>query len=149
MASPISSLRPQPPDVTFSWGQFGENLTTEGLTEDTLQIGDRLKVASATLMVTQPRMPCYKLALRFGRDDMIKRFLISGRSGFYFSVLEPGIVAAGSGIEILSRDPNQVSVADISQLYLHPRRDPELVARVGRLAALPENWKVELVQGGN
>jgi len=93
------------PDLTFSWGQFGENLTTEGLMEDTLHIGDRLRVGSATLMVTQPRMPCYKLALRFGRDDMIKLFLASGRSGFYFSVIEPGSVAASSEIEVLSRDP--------------------------------------------
>src|SRR5258705_2995471 len=78
------------PEVPFSWGKFGENLTTEGLTEDTLCIGDRLKVGSAILMVTQPRMPCYKLALRFDRDDMIKRFLTSQRSGFYFSVIEEG-----------------------------------------------------------
>ena len=132
------------PEATFSWGQFGENLTTEGLTEDTLHIGDHLRVGSATLMVTQPRMPCYKLALRFGRDDMVKRFLISGRSGFYFSVIEPGSVAPGSEIEILNRDPNRVSVADIGQLYLGVRRDPELLTRVDRLAALPEKWKAEL-----
>ena len=133
------------PDMTFSWGQFGENLTTEGLTEDTLHIGDRLRVGSATLMVTQPRVPCYKLALRFGRDDMIKRFLMSGRSGFYLSVIEPGSVAAGAEIEIVSQDPNRVSLADIGQLYLGPRRDPELLERVGRLTALPENWKAELL----
>ena len=74
--------------MPFSWGKFGENLTTEGLAEDSLCIGDRLRVGSAILMVTQPRMPCYKLALRFDRDDMIKRFLTSQRSGFYFSVIE-------------------------------------------------------------
>jgi MOSC domain-containing protein YiiM len=111
------------PDVTFSWGQFGENLTTEGLMEDTLHIGDRLRVGSAILMVTQPRLPCYKLALRFGRDDMIKRFLTSGRSGFYFSVIESGSVAASSEIEVLSRDPNCVSVADIARLYFGPSSD--------------------------
>lgn len=133
------------PEVTLSWGQFGENLTTEGLTEDSLHIGDRLRVGSATLMVTQPRMPCYKLALRFGRDDMIQRFLASGRSGFYFSVIEPGSVAAGSEVEILSRDPNRVRVADIVRLYLGPRRDPALLERVGRLSALPESWKAELL----
>ena len=91
--------------------------------EDTLHIGDRLRVGSATLMVTQPRMPCYKLALRFGRDDMIKLFLASGRSGFYFSVIEPGSVAASSEIEVLSRDPNCVSVADIARLYFGPSSD--------------------------
>jgi MOSC domain-containing protein YiiM len=96
--------RTELPEVASCWGHFGENLTTEGLREDTLCVGDRLRVGSALLMVTQPRMPCYKLALRFGRDDMIQRFLASGRSGFYFSVLEPGEVRAGSDIEIVSRD---------------------------------------------
>jgi MOSC domain-containing protein YiiM len=90
------------PDVPFSWGKFGENLTTEGLTEDTLFSGDRLKVGAAILMVTQPRMPCYKLALRFDRDDMIKRLLTSQRSGFYFSVIEEREVHAGSKVEIMS-----------------------------------------------
>ena len=133
------------PDVAFPWGKFGENLTTEGLLEDTLCIGDRLRVASAILMVTQPRMPCYKLALKFERDDMIKRFLTSGRSGFYFSVVEPGEVRAGSKVEILSRDPNGVSVADIGGLYLGKTRDPELFQRATHVSALPESWKADLV----
>src|SRR5579864_2721456 len=106
------------PEVSFSWGKFGENLTTEGLREDALCIGDRLRIGSAVLMVTQPRMPCYKLALRFDRNDMIKRFLISGRSGFYFSVIEPGEVSVGSKVEILSKDPHRVTVVDIVRLYL-------------------------------
>ena len=132
------------PNRTFSWGQFGENLTTERLAEDTLCIGDRLRVGSAVLSVTQPRMPCYKLALRFERDDMIKRFLISGRSGFYFSVIEPGKVSAGSEVEILSRDPNRVSVADICKLYLGQTHDPGLVQRALNLVSLPQNWKAQL-----
>lgn len=133
------------PGTTLSWGQFGENLTTEGLSEDTLHIGDRLRVGSAILTVTQPRMPCYKLALRFGRDDIIKKFLASGRSGFYFSVIEPGSVAASSEIEVLSRDANCVSVADIARLYFGPSSDQQLLERVARLTALPENWKAELL----
>ena len=137
--------RNQLPDVSFSWGRFGENLTTEGLREDTLGIGDRLRVGSALLMVTQPRMPCYKLELRFDRDDMIKRFLKSGRSGFYFSVIEPGEVSAGSEVEILSRDPNRVTVADIVRLYLGQTRDPDLVQRAMSVSALPENWKAHLL----
>ena len=76
--------RKQLPDISFSWGAFGENLTTEALSEDTLCVGDLLRAGSAILQVTQPRMPCYKLQLRFNRNDMIKRFLVSGRSGFYF-----------------------------------------------------------------
>src|SRR5215470_8752585 len=109
--------RKQLSDVSLLWGAFGENLTTEGRREDTLCIGDVLKVGSAVLQITQPRMPCYKLALRFNRDDMIKRFLESGRSGFYLSVIEEGYVAGGSQVEILARDPNGVTVSDIVRLY--------------------------------
>ena len=105
------------PEVTFSWGNFGENLTTEGLLEDSLHIGDRFKIGSAMLQVSQPRMPCYKLRIRFGRDDMIKRFLLSGRSGFYFSVVEPGEVRAGSEISIVSRDAEQLTIAHTNRLY--------------------------------
>jgi MOSC domain-containing protein YiiM len=132
------------PEVPFSWGKFGENLTTEGLIEDELCIGDRLRVGSAVLIVTQPRMPCYKLALRFDRDDMIKRFLMSQRSGFYFAVVEEGEVHAGSEIEILSRDSHRVAVVDIVRLYLGQERDPELLHRAMNVSALPHNWKVEL-----
>jgi MOSC domain-containing protein YiiM len=138
--------RQEVPDVSFPWGKFGENLTTEGLQEDTLYIGDRVGAGSAILMVTQPRMPCYKLALRFERDDMIKRFLKSGRSGFYFSVIEPGEVSAGSKVEILSRDPNRVTVAEIVRLYLGQTGDGDLLERAINVNALPENWKAALLQ---
>jgi len=134
----------QLPDASLAWGGFGENLTTEGLNEDSVFIGDRLRVGSAMLMVTQPRMPCYKLQLKFDRDDMIKRFLLSGRSGIYFSVIEEGEVSAGSGIEVLSRDSNQVSIADINQLFLGQSRDPELLHRALNVEALPVSWKAEL-----
>ena len=136
--------RQELPDVSFPWGRFGENLTTEGLQENTLYIGDRVRAGSAILMVTQPRMPCYKLALRFERDDMIKRFLMSGRSGFYFSVIEPGEVSAGSKVEILSRDPNRVSIADVGRLHLGQTRDLDLLERATNVGALPGNWKAEL-----
>ena len=132
------------PEMSFSWGKFGENLTTEGLAEETLFIGDRLRVGSAILAVTQPRMPCYKLALRFGRDDMIRRFLTTQRSGFYFSVIEEGEVHAGSEVEILSRDPHRVAVVDIVRLYLGQAHDPELLHRAMNVSALPQNWKAEL-----
>jgi MOSC domain-containing protein YiiM len=136
--------RKELPGATLNWGHFGENLTTKGLSEETVCIGDCLRVGSAVLRVTQPRMPCYKLALRFDLDDMIKRFLASGRSGFYFSVVEAGSVGAGSRIELLARDTNHVSIADIQRLYLGPARDPELLKRIAKLVALPESWKREL-----
>jgi len=97
----------------LSWGSFGENLTTEGLEERTLRIGDRLRVGSALLQVTQPRMPCYKLGIRFGRLDMVRRFLASGRSGFYLAINEEGDVAAGDPIELLETDNGLPTVSDV------------------------------------
>jgi MOSC domain-containing protein YiiM len=137
--------RKQVPDAPFSMGAFGENLTTRGLGEDTLCIGDYLRIGSAILMVSQPRMPCYKLELRLGRDDMIKRFLMSGRSGFYFSVIEPGEVSAKSEIQILERDPNRVSVTDVVHLYLGWTRDADLLERAMKVTSLPENWRAQLL----
>lgn len=134
------------PDVRFSSGNFGENLTTEGLLESTLCIGDTLRVGAAILTVTQPRMPCYKLNLRFGRDDMIKRFLMSGRSGFYFSVAEMGEVSADSEVEILSRDPNRVTVIDIVRLYLGETPGSDLLQRAMNVSALPASWKTHLLE---
>ena len=136
--------RKQLPDVSFSWGAFGENLTTEGLSEDTVCIGDLLGAGSAVLQVTQPRMPCYKLQLRFNRDDMVKRFLATGRSGFYLSVIEPGDVARGSRVEILDRNPDRVTISDIVRLYLGQVRDPELLQRAVNVNSLPESWKTQL-----
>jgi MOSC domain-containing protein YiiM len=92
------------PGMDFPWGVFGENFTTEGLLEETFHIGDRLRIGSAEFMVTQPRMPCFKLGIRFNRSDMVKRFLQSGRTGFYFAVLKEGEVAAGDSIELLESD---------------------------------------------
>ena len=137
--------RKQLSDVSLSWGAFGENLTIEGLSEDTVCIGDVLRIGSAVLQITQPRIPCYKLALRFNRDDIIKRFLLSGRSGFYFSVIEPGDVGAGSKVEILDRDTNNVTVSDLLRLYLGQTRDPQLLQRAINVSSLPENWKAQLL----
>jgi MOSC domain-containing protein YiiM len=133
------------PVASLSWGSFGENLTTKGVREDTLCIGDRLKVGSAVLMVTQPRIPCYKLDLRFGRDDMIKRFLTSGRSGFYLSVIEPGKVSAESEIQVVERDLNRVTVTDVMSLYLGRTRDPELLERATTVTSLSQNWRTQLL----
>jgi MOSC domain-containing protein YiiM len=89
-------------------------------------------------------MPCYKLEIRFNRDDMIKRFLVSGRSGFYFSVVEPGDVAVGSEVEILGRESNDVTISDILRLYLGQTRDPELLQRATNITSLPENWRAQI-----
>jgi MOSC domain-containing protein YiiM len=141
-----SKWRGELPDLEFPMGAFGENLTVEGLDENTLHIGDRLRIGTSVLVVTQPRMPCYKLGIRFQRDDMIKRFLASGRSGFYFSVEEEGEVSPGSGIEILSRDPHEVRVADIQLLYLHRNKDATLLDRAVQVDALPDSWRTWLIE---
>jgi len=128
------------PGVELPWGAFGENFTTTGLTEE-FRIGDRLKIGSAEFAVTQPRMPCYKLAIRFGRSDMVKRFMKSGRSGFYLRVMREGVVEAGDSIEHEPGSGESLTVADIVRLYAIDSENQEMLARATRLAALPESWR--------
>jgi MOSC domain-containing protein YiiM len=131
--------------VELPFGAFGENLTVEGLLENKINIGDRFRIGTAELVVRQPRLPCYKLAVRFQRDDIIKRFLDSRRTGFYFAVTREGDVSSGDQIEILSRDPNGVTIPDIVRLYLDGDQDPDGLARAARVDALPDNWKTHFV----
>jgi MOSC domain-containing protein YiiM len=129
------------PEMDLPPGMFGENFTIEGLLETRVNIGDRFKIGSASLVVTQPRMPCYKLGLKFGRDDIIKRFLESRRSGFYLAVIEEGEVGAGDNLELIARDENNVTVEDIVRLYAHDKDDLESLKRAMRVEALPEMWR--------
>jgi len=129
------------PGTELPWGMFGENFTTEGFLEDKLNIGDRFRIGSALVMVTQPRMPCYKLGVKFGRDDIVKLFLNSGRPGFYFSVLEEGEVEADAAIELVARDHNNVTVGDIARLYVSDRDNTELMRRALAVEALPASWR--------
>jgi MOSC domain-containing protein YiiM len=125
-------------------GIFGENFTTEGLPEDSVHLGDRFSVGSAEVVVTQPRLPCYKLGVRFQADDMVKRFLASGRMGFYLAVTHEGEVGAGDEIKVVTRDPNLVRVSEITRLYIAKRYDTDDVISVRRalqVAVLPESWK--------
>jgi MOSC domain-containing protein YiiM len=133
--------REEIPDLDLPWGAFGENFTTEGLLEEAVHIGDRLRVGSAQFVVTQPRMPCFKLGIRFGRPEIVKRFLQSGRSGFYFAVLEEGRVAAGDSVEWLTRDEHGVTVADIVNLYKADETNQDLLRRASELPALPPFWR--------
>ena len=129
------------PEMNLSWGMFGENLTTEGLLEDAVYIGDGFRVGQTELMVTEPRMPCYKLGIKFGRADIIKRFLASRRSGFYFAVMREGIVSAGDALELIGREQQDISVADITRLYAFEKDDVKALRRAIEVEALPENWK--------
>ncbi len=133
--------RDELPDTEFTPGIFGENFTVTGFKEEEINIGDRFKIGSVELMVTQPRLPCYKLGIRFGRLDMVKRFLASRRTGFYFRVLQEGEVGVGDTLELMSRDTNNITVADITQLYVRERNNSELLHRAAQLEALPESWR--------
>lgn len=130
----------QLPGMNLPWGMFGENFTTEGLDERDVRIGDRFRIGSAEVMVTEPRMPCYKLGIKFGRTDIIKRFLASGRTGFYFAVVQEGDVGAGDPVEMVERDEHDITVADITRLYVHDKADLETLRRALELKALPEKW---------
>jgi MOSC domain-containing protein YiiM len=129
------------PGMELPWGMFGENFTTEGLTEAELNVGDRLRIGTALLMVRQPRTPCYKLAAKFKREDMIERFLLSGRSGFYFSVEQEGSVAAGDGVNFISRDPHGITIAETNRLFVEDKYNRALLEKAVATAALPENWR--------
>ena len=123
------------------WGAFGENFTTQGLIEEKVQIGDRLTIGSAEFVVTSPRMPCFKLGIRFGREDMVKRFLKSGRTGFYLSVLRKGHVKAGDAIESIRAEEKGVTVSEIVSLYSTDAENQELLRRASEHPALPESWR--------
>ena len=134
------------PDMELPLGMFGENLTTEGVLEDAVNIGDRFRIGSAELIAVQPRMPCYKLGIRFGRNDIIKRFMASGRSGIYFAVLTEGEIGAGDSIEVISRDERRVTIFDIVRLIRNDRDDVHTMRRAVQVEALPENLRGYLLQ---
>ena len=129
------------PQMELPYGMFGENFTTEGLLEDTLNVGDRFRIGEAELMVTEPRLPCYKLRIKFGRSDILRRFLQSRRTGFYFAVVREGAVAAGDEFKLLSRDGNDITIADITRLYAFEKNDVDTLKRVVKLEALSESWR--------
>jgi MOSC domain-containing protein YiiM len=125
-------------------GMFGENFTTDGLSENTVFVGDRFSIGTAEVVVTQPRLPCYKLGIRFESDEMVKRFLSSARPGFYLAVTREGAVAANDEIVLIDREPNSVPVSEITRLYVaktYSTADLASAARTLSIAALPESWK--------
>jgi MOSC domain-containing protein YiiM len=149
------------PGRELPMGMFGENFTIEGSAEgsaddgkdalsggqgleDSVHLGDRFSIGTAEVVVTQPRLPCYKLGIRFGSDDMVKRFLASGRTGFYVAVLREGEVGAGDEIKLIARDPSAVSVSEITRLYVAKRFGEAEISAVRRalgVKELPESWK--------
>lgn len=129
------------PEIDFSSGSFGENIVVEGILEKDIGIGDRLCAGTVEWIVTEPRLPCFKLNARFGRGDMVKRFLRSRRTGFYMSVAREGEIGAGDPIHFLRRDEHRVSVAEITRLYAFDKNDFVAMRRVAAVGALPESWR--------
>ena len=125
------------------WGSFGENLTVEGWWEDEVHIGDRFRIGTAEVVVTEPRMPCFKLAMKFDRDDIVEAFLEAGRPGFYLAVHQEGELGVGEAMERIHEDENRVTVVDVVRLYLdrHGEADRDLLQRTVRVEALPESWR--------
>lgn len=133
--------RGEMPGTELSWGAFGENLSTAGLLEDGVHIGDRFRAGAAEFVVTQPRMPCFKLGIRFGRPEIVKRFLQSRRTGFYLAVLREGDIAAGDPLELVAQDGARVTVGQVAELYVTEGANRDLLRRASELAALPESWR--------
>lgn len=129
------------PDMDLPWGMFGENFTTEGMFETEIHIGDKFRIGSAELMVTQPRMPCYKLGIRFNRTDIIKRFLVSERSGFYLSVLKEGEVEAGDEVVPVEKNASGVRVVDVRRLYSSDKHNVDLMRQAIATEGLPADWR--------
>jgi MOSC domain-containing protein YiiM len=129
------------PDMELPWGMFGENFTTEGLAEDQLHVGDRFEIGASEIMVRQPRVPCYKLAAKFQRDDILERFLRSGRSGFYFSVEKEGVVAPGDPFHLIARHENGITIAEMNRLFVREKYNRELLEKAIHTAALPDDWR--------
>lgn len=128
------------------FGLFGENLTTEGILETDVCIGDCLKIGSAVLQVTQPRVPCFKLGIKMGDPMFVKRFLRSRRSGFYLRVLQEGELGAGDSIEFVERDAARLSVHDVHVIHFREREELDVdgLRRAIGVAALSAEWRGEL-----
>jgi MOSC domain-containing protein YiiM len=133
--------RAQLPGIELPWGAFGENLTSEGLSETAVHIGDLVSIGAAEFVVTQPRLPCFKLGIRFGRLDMVRRFQQNGRTGFYLAVRREGVIAAGDDVRLVPGEQHGVSVADIVRLYTSHDGEQALLRRAVALTALPESWR--------
>jgi MOSC domain-containing protein YiiM len=125
-------------------GSFGENLTTEGLLEKNVHLGDRFAINDAEVVVTQPRLPCYKLGVRFQADDMVKKFLASRRIGFYLAVTREGSVAAGDEMIPVVQNASSISVADFLRLFLtkfFTDADRASIKELYTLPSVPNDWK--------
>jgi len=127
--------------VAMPSAAFGENFTVSGLSEDNISIGDIFQAGTALLQVTQPRQPCKTLAARYGRNDMVKLVADSGRTGFYFRVIEEGFVKKGDSLVLKTKDARNVTVSFASHTYHHNKRNCEAVSKVLAVTSLSASWR--------
>jgi ferredoxin-NADP reductase/MOSC domain-containing protein YiiM len=125
----------------FKYGQFGENFTVEGMSDDEIHVGDRFKIGNALFEVTQPRVPCYKLAIKMGVEGFYNQILSSGRLGFYFRVIEEGEVGAGDNIEKVFEDPQKMTINEVNSLLYFNKDDFNAIEKVLKIKALSPGWK--------
>ena len=134
------------PEMSLPWGMFGENFTTQGMFEETVNVGDQFQVGTARVVATQPRMPCYKLGVKFGRMDIIKKFLASGLTGVYFKVMKEGDLEQGDEIKLIKKDENNVTIKDIVRLYTVNKDDLQTMERAVKVKDLPNGWKFHFIE---
>ena len=142
----IRFLRSEWPRLDYPWGIFGENLSTEGLLDETVCVGDEYRVGTARLVVTQPRMPCFKLGIRFGDPQIIKRFLDSRRPGIYFGIVDEGVVGPGDPIELVSSDPRRLNVVELLDLILDTAAPKAKLEEALSVPALADYWRDDFLK---
>ena len=125
----------------WGYGLFGENLTTTGLADDNIHIGDVFKVGSVYLKAIQPRFPCYKLNIRFNKEDMLQQFMQQGRSGTYFSVVESGTLKAGDDITLVERSKHNITIKQLVEAYNNKGSDKTIVQEILAIDFLPERLR--------
>ena len=131
---------------SLPFGQFGENLTVEGLSEDRVEIGDIYRIGTARLQISQPRTPCHKLGARMDSEEFPRRFLESGRSGFYLRVLGEGELGAGDSIRLESRETESLTILAVCRLLHFEPADPSLLGRASELPTLSPGWRRQFRQ---
>ena len=125
----------------LNWGAFGENLTVKALTEESVSVGDQFRIGTAVFAVSQPRLPCFKLGAKFQRDDIIKRFLDSRRTGLYLRVLEEGVLQAGDPIVLLKQEPVHLTIRELTDLHLTKEPERSRIERALSVEALATSWR--------
>lgn len=133
--------RRQLPGFDLAWGSFGENFTTQGLLEDEVCIGDVFQVGTAIVQVSEPRLPCYKLNLRFQREDILEKFQNSRRIGFYLSVLQEGQVTPGDEITVVDRHVGGITISEALRLRVFDTNDIESLKNAVQDTALTPHWR--------